>query len=1188
MVARMLNLCGLYLGPESDLLPPSPDNPEGFWEHRHFVQVNDEILARLGGAWDVPPPLPAGWETQADMSALRAEAAALIAQFDGHPVWGWKDPRNALTLAFWKSLLPNLKVVLCLRNPVEVVQSLHKRGVVSDAFGFSLWLTYNQSLLALLEPDDRVITHYDAYFHDPQAELRRLRDLLNLPASDADIARACAATAPDLRHHRIGADDLMQAKVPLAVLQAYVDLCAQAGPVCQHALERGPAAAPPQAARGPAAVQQECFAQLFGCNDGRYSEERSIKQVVHSGAWQTVRFTHVERVHTDGRGRLRVDPVNTAAFLEVANIRVVRDADNAVIYSAETAAEAATVEFSGDLQAQAENGHLLLMTGGFDPQIYLPPLGDFHGGAHTLEMSFRLETTVAGVARGYHRVWKERHELAETAQQLRARVGQWESAETVWRQMHAELRGAVEASRAECGRLESQLAHHVDATARLQARTTQLEAAEAAWNQAHAELRAALEASRAEGGRLELQLALSTGEKTRLQAEVAELHRVLAQRAEETTRLQRDWQAQLDEAHRVLELRAGEAARRQRALETAADELNRALANNAEEATRRERELEAQVAELRNEGDALRGELQAVHASASWKLTTPLRSVQRFLAKQRRSLRKRRAEVRELSLRAAVRLHPTRRLKDLRKLAKAVRRSQLVDEQWYRSHYKGIVPKTADPVLHYLREGVTLGCDPNPFFASRYYLQKNPDVAASGVNPLVHYFRSGWKEGRDPSLAFSVRQYLQANPDVAGSGLEPLAHYLHRWRNGEEPAAPHSEHAEETNTTPTASPVGSADGTARRNGRRNVLVVDFRTLTPDHDSGSLRMFNLLTVLQSMGCSVTFVPDNLDHPERHIRKLEHSGITVLTAPQITSLEQHLREAGPRYDLVVLSRLEVAVRHIDMVRSLAPQARVIFDTVDLHFLRQEREARFTGDAPTLAAARECKTQELAVARRADVTLVVSGVEKRVLEQEAPGLRVSVVSNIQPIRPTTAAFEDRHGFVFIGGFDHTPNVDALLFFVEKIFPRIHAALPDATFQVIGTKMPPRIAGLRVPGLEMVGYVPDLVPYFNRCRLSVAPLRFGAGVKGKVNASMAHGVPVVATSVAAEGMELVHEVDVLIADAPDDFAAAVVRLYRDKSLWTQLSRNGMENVKRHFSFEVARASVDGVLTSLFNAHAS
>ena len=118
MVARTLNLCGLYLGPAADTPPPVPDNPEGHWENSRFVALNEQVLARLHSGWDFPPRPPTDWIAHSDLSPLQDQAIELIQSFVGHPLWGWKDPRNSLTLPFWKHLMPDLKVIICLRHPL--------------------------------------------------------------------------------------------------------------------------------------------------------------------------------------------------------------------------------------------------------------------------------------------------------------------------------------------------------------------------------------------------------------------------------------------------------------------------------------------------------------------------------------------------------------------------------------------------------------------------------------------------------------------------------------------------------------------------------------------------------------------------------------------------------------------------------------------------------------------------------------------------------------------------------------------------------------------------------------------------------------------------------------------------------------------------------------------------------------
>lgn len=200
MVARLLNLCGLYLGPEAELFGAAFDNEAGFWENAQFVELNEDALSQLGGGWDLPPSLTEGWELQDEMVRLQEEAAGLIGRFSPYETWGWKDPRNSILLPFWRRLIPDLKIIICLRNPLEVAHSLLQRGHSSHAFSLNLWLRYNQRLLANTMPAERVVTHYDSYFYDSKAELRRVLNLLKISASEEAIEQACSTISRPLTH----------------------------------------------------------------------------------------------------------------------------------------------------------------------------------------------------------------------------------------------------------------------------------------------------------------------------------------------------------------------------------------------------------------------------------------------------------------------------------------------------------------------------------------------------------------------------------------------------------------------------------------------------------------------------------------------------------------------------------------------------------------------------------------------------------------------------------------------------------------------------------------------------------------------------------------------------------------------------------------------------------------------------
>ena len=361
--------------------------------------------------------------------------------------------------------------------------------------------------------------------------------------------------------------------------------------------------------------------------------------------------------------------------------------------------------------------------------------------------------------------------------------------------------------------------------------------------------------------------------------------------------------------------------------------------------------------------------------------------------------------------------------------------------------------------------------------------------------------------------------------------------------------------------------------------KRRVLVIDACMLTPDQDAGSMRMEQVLDMLVSLGCKVTFAADNLEYRELYVRALQQRGVEVDFAPYVRSIAQLLGTRGAEFDFVILSRHYVAVKHIDTVHAFAPRAVVVFDTVDLHFLREERLAELSGSPAAKAAAAAKRREELALIRKADVTLVVSPVERDLLNRLAPDAAVLVLSTIHEPLASSKPFADRNGLMFIGGFRHPPNTDAVLWYATEVLPLIRKRLPGVKTYIIGSDPPPTIRALSTEDLVIAGYIPDVTPYFTGCRVSISPLRYGAGVKGKINHAMSYGLPVVATTPSIEGMHLTPDVDVVIGDGAQSFADAVAQVYNDEALWIRLSEGGRENVRAHFSREVARGAITRLL---------
>lgn len=361
---------------------------------------------------------------------------------------------------------------------------------------------------------------------------------------------------------------------------------------------------------------------------------------------------------------------------------------------------------------------------------------------------------------------------------------------------------------------------------------------------------------------------------------------------------------------------------------------------------------------------------------------------------------------------------------------------------------------------------------------------------------------------------------------------------------------------------------------------RRILVIDAGTPHPDRDSASVRLVEVMLLMQELGWEVVFLPTDLAHAGAATVALQQLGVECWHAPFVRQPAAWLREHGSGFQAAWLCRYHVAHDFLPLLRRHAPQAKLIFDSIDLHFLRELRAAELNGDAAGRQQADRTRRRELAVFRQADASVVVSAAEAQRLRQDAPDIAVTVISNIHRPAQRIAPLPARRGVLFVGGFRHPPNVDAVRWFVQAVWPLVRADQPDAPFHCVGADVPDSIRSLDgQQGVHIHGHVPDLQPLLEGCRLSVAPLRFGAGVKGKINQSMAHGLPVVATTCAAEGMDLQDGRDVLLADGAEAFAHALLRLLHDDALWQELSNAGQANVQRHFSPAAARGPLRTLL---------
>jgi GT2 family glycosyltransferase/glycosyltransferase involved in cell wall biosynthesis len=374
----------------------------------------------------------------------------------------------------------------------------------------------------------------------------------------------------------------------------------------------------------------------------------------------------------------------------------------------------------------------------------------------------------------------------------------------------------------------------------------------------------------------------------------------------------------------------------------------------------------------------------------------------------------------------------------------------------------------------------------------------------------------------------------------------------------------------------SASPVADPDRA------RRILVADYRIPRPDISAGEKATFGLIADLRAIGFEVTFVPNDMADAPPYRRALEALGVSVVTGESgYSSGGNYIRSEGARFGVFYFIRVDVAEALIQSARLVAPDARIIFHAPDLYFLRETRGAELSADPAEMEAANRTRAREAAIMQASDHVVLVSPAEIPFLSDIVPRSRISVFPALySPIVARPAGHAARRHIFFLGGFGHSPNVDSVNWFVKKVWPAVHARLPGVEFHILGAGASADVIALEEqPGVRFVGYVQDLDPILAGYRLSVAPLLYGAGIKGKLGTSMGAGVPCVSTTIGAEGMGIVDGVHAMVRDDPEGFAEAVVSLYGDAVLWQNISEYGQRLVEDRFGDAANRSAFCRVL---------
>ncbi len=416
-------------------------------------------------------------------------------------------------------------------------------------------------------------------------------------------------------------------------------------------------------------------------------------------------------------------------------------------------------------------------------------------------------------------------------------------------------------------------------------------------------------------------------------------------------------------------------------------------------------------------------------------------------------------------------------------------------------------------------------------------------------------------------LAAELERLLQQLGDLDSKKFE-RGHYrqlLQRWRR-----------------SPRDAPLAGLGGAAAEPPRAilRALVIDDRIPRQDRDAGSLAILSHMRSLQRLGYEIVFAAaTEFAATDEDCAALGALGMTCCRAPYYGSIEEVLRRQAGEFDVVYMHRVANAMKYGELARYHNPKARRIYSVADLHHLRFARQASAEDRPELLARSQWLRFIEHVAAISADAVITHSTQEAAALAKQIPSGKIHTVRWSVPVRPVSRPFAERSGVAFIGGYSHEPNLDAARWLIDEIMPLVRKRNPDIECFLIGSGLPEQIRRLCGNGVTAVGYVKELTEIFDRVRLTVAPLNFGAGIKGKVIESLAAGIPCICTPLAAEGLDFPKALEDCVADSATGLAALICDLHENEAANEACSRAGLDYVAAIFSDEVLDAGMCRVL---------
>jgi glycosyltransferase involved in cell wall biosynthesis len=365
----------------------------------------------------------------------------------------------------------------------------------------------------------------------------------------------------------------------------------------------------------------------------------------------------------------------------------------------------------------------------------------------------------------------------------------------------------------------------------------------------------------------------------------------------------------------------------------------------------------------------------------------------------------------------------------------------------------------------------------------------------------------------------------------------------------------------------------------------NILFIDTGLPMPDRASADLRMSTIIELLIKQGLQCHYFIINYalwSHKTtptdliRYRKLLEELGVYIHTE----NMDRLL--LGCNFDVIYFKYFYQAEKQITSVRLLQPNARIVIDSVDIVYARLFTQAKLENNTDYYIEAERTKKRELATYAQADLIVTITPEDTDILLQDLPDTNTFIIPNIHKIHASNGEKTLFPSLVFIGIFSHEPNVDAVYYFYHEIWPSIIKKHPDCHWVIVGGNPPPEIQSLACRNIEVTGYVPETLPYLKKSWISIAPLRFGAGMKGKVGEAMAAGIPVVTTDFGAQGLDVINGEQLLVAGTADEYADQVNNLIVDGEKRKYIGDQGLLFIQSHYSTQAVSVILDKFINKL------